>query len=350
MSDTDTGTGHGAHPGVVTAAGVCLATLVALLLRMEDPWWAAISAWMVANPDVQALWLKGLMRIVGTLLGCIVGYVAAVAAIGNPGLQAALLFLFGYGMVQLRYRTAYSYAWLFFMLIPVMLLYVSIASPEGVRAFAIWRGLEIVIGVFAAALTAGLFTLFFGSPVARKSLHDAYLREKPKLSPQELSDLQVLALGGGAMCVLIALVWSWFDLPALTQIGITLLVCLERDPVSARLRGAQRIGGTLLGGLLGLAAMAPGTDLMPVWLLLLFGGIYLFARLHHFGGGDAYIGTQGGIAFMFCLISGSGPPESLMPVANRLAGMLAGIVLLLAVLVVVEAVLARRDAARRAAI
>lgn len=223
------------------------------------------------------------------------------------------------------------------------------SAPETVRAFAIWRGLEIVTGVFAAALTAGLFTLFFGSAVARKSLRDAYVKEKPKLAPGELGDLQILAIGGGVMCVLIALVWSAFDLPALTQIAITLLVCLERDPVSARLRGAQRIGGTALGGLLGLAAIALGIDLLSAWLLVLFGGLYLFARLHHFGGGNAYIGTQGGIAYMFCLVSGAGPPDTIMPVVNRLAGMLSGVVLLLAVLILVEAVTARLDAGRPAA-
>lgn len=337
---------HGADPGLVTAAGVCLAVLAALILRLENPWWAAISAWMVANPDVQALWLKGLMRIAGTVLGCIIGYVAAIAAIDNIGLQAALLFLFGYGLVNLRYRMRYSYAWLFFMLMPVLLLYVAMQAPDTVRAFAIWRTLEIVTGVLAMALTAGLFTTFFGSAHARKSLRDAYLREKPKLTPRELRDIHILAVGGGGMTVLIALLWSIYDLPALTQIGITLLAVLDRDPVGTRIRGWQRIAGTVLGGLLGLAVIAAGIDLLPIWLLLLFLGLFLFAGLHHFGGGSAYIGTQGGIAYMFCLVSGAGPPETFMPVVNRLAGMMSGIFLLLVVLILVEAVTARLDARR----
>lgn len=325
-------THHGAPPGLVTASSVCLATVAAVALHMDNPWWAAISVWMVANPDVQALWLKGMMRIAGTLLGCAVGYVAAIAAIDNIGLQAALLFLFGYLMTLLRFTTGYSYAWLFFMLIPALLVYVAASDPGGIRDFAVWRAAEIVIGVVAALLTAGLFTALFGSATARRSLRDAYLRTRPRLGPRERVEVHALAAAGGTVAVLIALLWAVLDLPALTQIGISVLACLDRDPGGSQVRGWQRLLGVSAGGLLGLAMVALGVDLFLFWLALLFLGIYLFSGLHHFGGDRAYIGTQGGIGFMMCLVTGSGPPHSILLVVDRFAGILCGVLLLVAVL------------------
>ena len=36
--------------GLTTATGVVVAVLAALLLGLQDPWWSAISAWVVAAP------------------------------------------------------------------------------------------------------------------------------------------------------------------------------------------------------------------------------------------------------------------------------------------------------------
>src|ERR1700755_1964551 len=48
---------------------VVLATLAALFLHSDEPWWAAVSAWMVTRSSLAAALSRGVMRIVGSLVG-----------------------------------------------------------------------------------------------------------------------------------------------------------------------------------------------------------------------------------------------------------------------------------------
>jgi hypothetical protein len=64
---------------------------------------------------------------------------------------------------------------------------------------------------------------------------------------------------------------------------------------------------------------------------MLVGGIFLFSLLHHSVSRWAYVGTQGGVALIIALVSGFGPPDSILPAVNRIAGMLCGVGVLLCV-------------------
>ena len=61
--------------GLTTATGVVVAVLAALLLGLQDPWWSAISAWVVAAPDRHMMLAKAAQRVMGTLLGLADGLV-----------------------------------------------------------------------------------------------------------------------------------------------------------------------------------------------------------------------------------------------------------------------------------
>ena len=58
---------------VATAISCWLATVAAFALHLENSWWAAISAWIIGNIDRSALLQKGILRIFGTILGCVIG-------------------------------------------------------------------------------------------------------------------------------------------------------------------------------------------------------------------------------------------------------------------------------------
>ncbi|MGE0418073.1 MAG: hypothetical protein AB7O80_14815, partial [Acetobacteraceae bacterium] len=47
-----------------------------------------------------------------------------------------------------------------------------------------------------------------------------------------------------------------------------------------------------------------------------------------------YVGTQGVVAFIITLVQGLGPPDSLAPAVQRMAGILVGLLVLLAVNIV----------------
>jgi len=72
-------------------------------------------------------------------------------------------------------------------------------------------------------------------------------------------------------------------------------------------------------------------DSFAVWSIILLLGIAGFAKLHLSEHRWAYVGTQAGIAFIMTMVSGNGPPESVLPVVNRLAGITIGIAVMLGV-------------------
>ena len=110
---------------------------------------------------------------------------------------------------------------------------------------------------------------------------------------------------------------------------ISCLVVLDRDGASTHFRGMQRILGCLAGGALGLLTVRLGPDSFFIWSAMLIAGVFLFALIHHGGSRWAYVGTQGGVAFILALVTGAGPPDSIVPAVNRIAGMLCGVGILL---------------------
>ena len=65
------------------------------------------------------------------------------------------------------------------------------------------------------------------------------------------------------------------------------------------------------------------------FILVVVGRFYFwtgpFTGLHLSDSSWAYVGTQGGIAFIMSLVTGNGPPNSLAPATNRLGGMMFGV-------------------------
>jgi uncharacterized membrane protein YccC len=194
------------HQGVITALACWLAAIFAFALHLNSPWWASISAWVIANPERQELLGKAANRIFGTVVGCFLDY---------------------------------------------------------------WLALE-----------------FEGRSVL---------------------------------------------LPSLPQIVISSLVVLNREAASTHFRGLERILGCFAGGLSGLVAIRLAPSSFFVWSAMLLLGIFLFAMLHHSTSRWSYLGIQGGVALILALITGGGPPGSIMPAANRIAGMLCGVGILICV-------------------
>ncbi len=292
--------------------------LIALRFGFHNPWWAAISAWMVSNQDLRALWGKGLQRIAGTVAGLAIGLACALLAAGMPLVQ--LLLLFGIGAVGARqhFASPHGYAWFYGALTAVMMIIQAVTAPSGLVSFAAWRFAEIVTGVIAASLVNALFVpaLVFAPPA-------------PPAETPSTGELRRLAITGGLVPVFMVLAWQAFDLPAVLQLCITATVLVDRSLVSISTKGPQRILGCLLGALYALGMLALGMPTLPVWLGALGIGMLLFSTLHHGGGRSAYVGTQAGIALITGLVSGLGPPEALLPVLNRLAGITLGVMVML---------------------
>ena len=66
---------------LAAALSVSLAVLAALLLHSDEPWWAAISAWMVTRSSLAVSLSRGAMRIIGSAVGAAI---AVIVFTGHP--------------------------------------------------------------------------------------------------------------------------------------------------------------------------------------------------------------------------------------------------------------------------
>jgi uncharacterized membrane protein YccC len=306
---------------LVTALATVVAVLVALSARLDEPYWAAISALVISNVDRTALFTKGVLRVAGTVLGIVTGYYAALNLEGLAFAQLLVTLMVAALGTYARRRSVYGYAWFYAAISFLLVMTYSLTTPAELYLFAHNRCYEIVIGVVVATLAN------WGFGPRSGALPSGLAATAISVTAAD-AIWQALAAGAGA--VAIVLIWSVFDLPSLAQVFASSLVIIDSEPQTSWLRGTQRIIGCILGGLLGFATLAIDTADYVYWLLTMFGGVALCARLHLSAHPHAYVGTQMGTAFLLTVVA-SGPPENIEQPLNRLIGILAGVSIMMVV-------------------
>jgi uncharacterized membrane protein YccC len=314
----------------MTAAAVVLATLMALLLRLDDPWWAAISTFVVTQATAPASLQRGVMRIVGTAIGALLALVLCPLMVDDPAAMALALFgastlgVLGFGI------SAYGYAWLLGAVTADMVFLSALAAPYSAPQVASYRTAEVVVGTLSAICVAYLFGP--SGPKAATATESGW----GGLFDHRWPELRH-AIHAGLVVMIVPFAWAWLDLPDFSQSAITVaaVVAVPVAPDDATrhralvARGLHRITGCFLGGILGLLCLALSITNLALWLGLLGCGIWLAAHLQSSRRGIGYVGTQAAVVFICMLIQGSGPPGSFVPGVSRLAGIAGGLVILM---------------------
>lgn len=305
----------------VTATSVVLATLAAFALHLESTWWAAISAWIVANPEGKLVFRKGVYRIIGTLAGALVGFWIASLMEGVVLLQA-IYVAFAFAMAAYsRFTAEHAYAWAMFWIITVLTVLMSFQNFSETGSFVYNRSVEICIGVFVVMIVSLLvapYRVARSDPAPHSDADKAAIRDNTAIA---------VVFGGIAVALILA-IWQAFNLPSLVQMVISLFVAIAPSIAKMRQQIAQRFAGCLIGGALGLFVTGLGIEILWIWAFLFFAGIYAASFVHHGDPSRSYIGTQAGIAYILCMVSGAGPQTSIMPVVDRAAGIALVFVLL----------------------
>ena len=302
---------------LATTAGVVAAVFIALFAGLENPYWAALSAMVIAHADHSELFTKGMLRIAGTMAGVFGGVVAAQFLEGLPvGQAAAAMLAAGIGIYG-RQRSAYGYAWFYGGVTFLLVIVSSLTDPEGLFEFAENRCLEIIVGVVAATLASWALRPA-GSGLAHLVAH------APVVAP---ADARRLAFAAALGTLAILLAWTALSLPSLTQVIVSSLIVIDANPGTTRHRGLQRIVGCIIGGAAGLAVLGIDATGFAWWTAALAIGVYVPARAHLGGSPNAYIGTQSAIAFLITMVD-SGPPATIVPPVERLAGIILGVALM----------------------
>jgi len=318
--------------GVVVASAVVLVTVVALYLEVESPWWAAISAFMSMMSTGAGSVRRGLLRLIGTIAGALVGFI-----LGRwlPYDHVALCFVMG-GVTMLGVMamqvSPHGLAWLFLAITSIMVLLSGLNDPLQIVPTAYYRVFDVAIGVVAAILMANLF--------------QEWHADRPPAMPgwRHLLGAQWPALLHGARAgisvVIVLIVWILLDLPQVAEMTISIAVVMSAPVITygglgtrhaVAERSLHRFIGCLVGGVLALTVLGLDLTSFVWWLALIAAGVWVGAYMQGGKHGVGYLGTQSAFVYVITLIQGAAPPTSIMPGIDRFVGIAGGLGILLLV-------------------
>jgi p-hydroxybenzoic acid efflux pump subunit AaeB len=144
---------HGIKFGI---AGL-LSLFLALLLKLPDPTWALITVFVVMLAQfVGAVGEKSVLRVVGTIAGGVIGYLVTAGFEQQPVLYLLLVgCVVGFGTAMFGY-TKYPYAFLLCALTTMVVASNGMNDPGFSWQPALWRIVEVCVGVVAAVLVTSL--------------------------------------------------------------------------------------------------------------------------------------------------------------------------------------------------
>lgn len=298
------------------AAGIAtaLAVYAALLLNLEYPMWSGMTAFTVTCNTLHATFLKGVMRVIGTIIAALFAvFLLGFIAGNNWALTATLFATVSYGLYR-SFTSVYPYAWLLGAITIGLILMDSMASPDSGLHVAAYRAAEIVTGVLVA-FAVDVFLL----PPASDPEHDRALAVAPKFD-QALAIRTALEAGTG-ICIVVGL-YALFDFPGFTGAAVSLTRIVDPNPELGHHRGFLRLLGCGLGGAAGLLMVGASIAWLPAYLFAIFVFCCIFGYFFAGPPVSAYAGMQAGFAFIIAYAPSTTPTDTLDPAIDRFAGIL----------------------------
>jgi uncharacterized membrane protein YccC len=299
-------------------AGV-LAILVAMAINLDDPYWAGITGFGMLQRDVTATLSRSFDRVLGTIAGAALGYVVAATVADHVIFSTICVAIVSFTLYA-QARVDHSYAVLLVGVTSLLVMFGSLSTPDAALSLAVYRGLEILVGVTAASLVDMLL-----GP-------DRFYPQKGPAKPGVFStqvdeDQLVIAITAGLAIASVPSIWNSLELPGLGQTPITafvIMIAIRRDP---HWTAATRAFGCLVGGAYGLLCLGIIDDSLFLWVGLLFLGLYVSGHILHRNGEASYMGHQAGVAVILAMVEGNAPSVDILPAIDRLVGIFGGIVL-----------------------
>ncbi len=318
--------------GLVAAFSVMLATFLALLLEVEAPWWAAISAFMSLMSTGAASVRRGLLRLSGTIAGALLGFIMARwLPYDHVALTLFLVVVTMTGVIAMQV-SPHGLAWLFLAITSIMVLLASLGNPEQAVTVAYYRVFEVGIGVGSAIFFAKLMQDWHADPPPQ-----------PPGWRHLLGAQWPVVLHGvrsGIAVVVVLWVWIMIDLPEIAQMAITVTAVMSAPVIAdgglgtrhaVAVRSMHRFLGCLIGGVAALGCLALQVESFVWWLAMIGAAAWIGMYIQTGKHGVGYAGTQSGFVFIVTMLQGASPPASILPGVDRFAGITGGLGILLVI-------------------
>lgn len=165
---------------LIFGAFICLSLAAAILLQFDNPYWIPISCLAVMQgPSSKHTWLRGIQRIVGTLIGLGVTWLIAYA---HP---SALFIALGITVLQMIIEffvvRNYTIAVIFITILTIFLAESSGISQDTTQVF-LARLVDILIGSVIGMI--GGWALYYEKLHHYARLHGKKLYQKRRGSPK----------------------------------------------------------------------------------------------------------------------------------------------------------------------
>jgi uncharacterized membrane protein YccC len=307
-------------------ASVLLAIVFAHALDVRNVSWAAFSGYMVMRGHVSQSFLRGVLRIAGTVVGA--GLALLLVPILLPSLAAASLVGAAIGGVTLYGALAgrRAYAWLFVGLTFEMVLLDQLARPAvALVDFAETRVLEVIAGTIACVLVSMASTLTARRrwpappvpPASSLGWHPGAARH---------------AAQGAMALALLPPLWGLFGISDLAQSAITIMAVMLVPVSSLRVGGLglvtrrvlHRVAGCLVGGAVAALILFLAHGNAPLLIAATALGVMVGRYIENGRGPVAYAGTQFTLAILVTLVPDSYAAAAIDPGLHRLIGILVG--------------------------
>ncbi len=145
-------------------AAAMLALWIGFAVGLPRPYWAMTTAYIVSQPLAGAVRSKALYRVLGTMLGGAAAVALVPALVNAPVLLCLALALWVGGClaVSLLDRTPRSYVLMLAGYTAAIIGFPAVSQPSAIFDLAVWRVVEIGLGIVCATL---IHSLVFPRPV-----------------------------------------------------------------------------------------------------------------------------------------------------------------------------------------
>src|SRR6516165_5474708 len=335
------------------ALSVALAAFAALILHSDEPWWAAISAWMMSGISLADALPRGVMRIVGSIAGAIIAVIVLGLFAYDPLPFCVCLFIIAWVGLFCFAKSRHGYAWMIGAITSNLVMLIVLDQPQTAFTIAVNRVADVTVGTAATLLVTYLLPTLPDAPArpaanaASPLPHLFWSRRHSREFELWLRENWLLILHAcrGALTVMVLpLLLNWLAPLGSSQLAVTSVAVMavpttavrEPDGRTVVQRAVHRLVGCALGALLGLLCLYWVGQSLLVWLLLLMGGVWFSSQIQSGNTGIGYVGTQAGFAFLLSMVQGQGPPLSPIPGIDRFAGIMAGLCVLLIITMVMS--------------
>src|SRR5215470_10428174 len=291
------------------ALSVALAVLAALIVHSDEPWWAAISAWMMTGISLADALLKGAMRIVGSVAGATIAVMILGLFAYDPLPFCLCLFMISWVGLFGFANSRHGYAWMIGAITGNLVMLIALDQPQTAFTIAVNRVADVTMGTAATLLVTYLLPRLpdvaagnvAGAPSRLPLLF--WSRRHAREFERWLSENWLLILHacrGGLTVMVLPLLLNWLAPLGSSQLAVTSVAIMaipttalaEPDGRTVIQRAVHRLVGCALGALLGLFVLHGVGENFLVSLLLLMAGLWLASQIQSGNTGVSYIGTQ----------------------------------------------------------